>query len=268
MQTIYFEDGECKFCGRKLKRKKLIFNIGNTEMKIDQELERCTCQSATNYWKLQDEKAERIKKEKEEWMKQDRIRKLYEYSKINPRLKGYMFENFRTEELNRKALVKAKDYADQVLFKKSKSLIITGNVGTGKTHLASSIANYLIKNEVRVIFGTLINLLGEVKDTYKNDAKTESNIIERYSKVPLLIIDDLGKEKPSEWTLEKLFTIINNRYENNLPIVITTNYNRDQLRERLANNQNYIIADSIISRLYQMCSGISLKGSDKRKKLV
>ena len=49
----------------------------------------------------------------------------------------------------------------------------------------------------------------------------------------MLIIDDLGKERPSEWTLEKLFTIINNRYENNLPVIITTNYNRDKLRERL-----------------------------------
>ena len=268
MQTIYFEDGECKFCGRKLKRKKLIFNIGNTEMKIDQELERCTCESAKNYWKLQDEKAEKIKQEREECMRQNKIRKLYEYSKINPRLKGYMFDNFRTDQTNERAFRKAKKFANEVLLRKSKSLIITGNVGTGKTHIAASIANYLIQNEVRVIFGTLINLLGEVKDTYKNDGKTESDIIEKYSKVPLLIIDDLGKEKPSEWTLEKLFTIINNRYENNLPVVITTNYNREQLRERLANNQNYIIADSIISRLYQMCAGINLVGSDKRKKLV
>ena len=97
---------------------------------------------------------------------------------------------------------------------------------------------------------------------------TELSIIDNYSKVPLLIIDDLGKERPSEWTLEKLFTIINNRYENNLPVVITTNYNRDRLRERLANRTNYEIADAIISRLYEMCKGINIKGTDKRKELV
>ena len=84
----------------------------------------------------------------------------------------------------------------------------------------------------------------------------------------MLIIDDLGKERPSEWTLEKLFTIINNRYENNLPVIITTNYNRDKLRERLANNKNYEIADSIISRLYEMCKGLAIYGNDKRKELV
>lgn len=114
------------------------------------------------------------------------------------------------------------------------------------------------------MFGTLINLLNEVKDTYTMENKTESFIIEKYSKVPLLIIDDLGKERPSEWTLEKLFTIINNRYENNLPVVITTNYNRERLRERLASNVNYEIVDSIISRLYEMCKGINFENFYKK----
>lgn len=187
---------------------------------------------------------------------------------MHSRLKGYSFQNFKITKENEKAYCKAKEYAQLIKNGERKSLIITGNIGTGKTHLASSIANFLIQSEISVVFGTLINLLNEVKDTYTMENKTESFIIEKYSKVPLLIIDDLGKERPSEWTLEKLFTIINNRYENNLPVVITTNYNRERLRERLANNVNYEIADSIISRLYEMCKGISLNGKDKRKELV
>ena len=82
------------------------------------------------------------------------------------------------------------------------------------------------------------------------------------------LIDDLGKERPSGWTLEKLFTIINNRYENNLPIIITTNYNKEKLRKRLLCNNNEEIVDSIISRLYEMCRGIIIFGKDKRKELV
>ena len=84
----------------------------------------------------------------------------------------------------------------------------------------------------------------------------------------MLIIDDLEKERPSEWTLEKLFTIVNNRYENNLPIIITTNYNKEKLRKRLLCNNNEEIVDSIISRLYEMCRGIIIFGKDKRKELV
>ena len=79
-----------------------------------------------------------------------------------------------------------------------------------------------------------------------------------------LVIDNPGKEKPTEWVLEKLFLIVNNRYNNYLPIVITTNYNRNQLRERVCINKNYSIVDSIISRLYEMCGGIEIKDDDHR----
>lgn len=57
---------------------------------------------------------------------------------------------------------------------------------------------------------------------------------------------------------------MNNRYNNYLPIVITTNYNRNQLRERLCVNKNYSMVDSIISRLYEMCGGIEIKDDDHR----
>lgn len=93
---------------------------------------------------------------------------------------------------------------------------------------------------------------------------SDKEYLNLYSSVDLLIIDDLGKEKPTEWVLEKLFLIVNNRYNNYLPIVITTNYNRNQLRERLCVNKNYSMVDSIISRLYEMCGGIEIKDEDHR----
>ena len=268
LKTEIAESVKCEFCGRNLKREKLIIIIGDVETQINKEVERCNCIQAKEFWKIQDYKRKKELELQEKREKDRRIEKLYDKSKLHLRLKGYSFQNFKITKENEKAYCKAKEYAQLIKNGERKSLIITGNIGTGKTHLASSIANFLIQSEISVVFGTLINLLNEVKDTYTMENKTESFIIEKYSKVPLLIIDDLGKERPSEWTLEKLFTIINNRYENNLPVVITTNYNRERLRERLANNVNYEIADSIISRLYEMCKGISLNGKDKRKELV
>lgn len=262
------EKVQCEFCGRNLKQEKLIIIIGDVETKINTKVERCNCIQAKEFWKIQDYKRKKEIEFQEKRERDRRIEMLYEKSKMHTRLKGYSFQNFKTTKANERAYYKAKEYAQSIKNGSKKSLIITGNIGTGKTHLASSIANFLIESEILVVFGTLINLLNEVKDTYTMENKTESFIIEKYSKVPLLIIDDLGKERPSEWTLEKLFTIINNRYENNLPVVITTNYNREKLRERLANNTNYEIADSIISRLYEMCNGINLSGKDKRKELV
>lgn len=266
IQTIKVK--ECEFCGRELPNKIMPVIMGEMIFNFNLGLERCTCDGAISYWKEIDRKKEedRIKKDVRERL--EKINRLQDFSKMNIRVRNYRFDNYRVMMANRKAYTRAKEYAKGLVNGKRDSLFITGNVGTGKTHLAASVANYLIENDIRVKFGTLINLLGEIKDSYKSDSETEGFIMDTYSKVPLLIIDDLGKERPSEWVLEKLFTIINNRYERNLPIVITTNYNRQQLAERLANGSNYVIAESIISRLYEMCSGIVIKDSDKRKELV
>ena len=163
------------------------------------------------------------------------------------------------------AFENAKKYTSKLISEQTtKGLFITGTYGVGKTYLASCIANELIKNKNTVIFGTLIQLLDLIKDTYKDNEISDKEYLNLYSSVDLLIIDDLGKEKPTDWVLEKLFLIVNNRYNNYLPIVITTNYNRNQLRERLCINKNYSMVDSIISRLYEMCGGIEIKDKDHR----
>ena len=259
----------CQYCGKELKQEGFRFEIGGTEYVRKLEPERCDCELAKKYWKKVD--YERKKKSETElaYLKKQKQERLYKTSMMNPRLKEYTFENYEVKNYNRSAYRKAKEYAENYLNGTERnSLYITGGVGTGKTHLAASIANELIKNEKTVVFGTLINLLNEIRDSYSSDTEKEGLIIDRYSKVDMLIIDDLGKERPSEWVLEKLFTIINNRYENRLPVIITTNYNRERLRERLSDNKNYEISDSIISRLYEMCKGISIIGKDKRKELV
>lgn len=269
VKTKIIKELKCEFCGKGLRQEVNTWVVGGKEICIKRIPERCNCKQAKEHWKEQDE-LERIKLlTKLEIERKKNMERLYTLSGMSSRLRNYNFENYKVCNENKTAYFKAKKYvADLLSGNKSNSLFITGNIGTGKTHLAASIANELIKNGQPVIFGTLINLLTEVKDSYSIDGEYESKIINKYSKIGLLIIDDLGKERPSEWTLEKLFTIINNRYENNLPVIITTNYNRKKLRERLACNKNYEIADSIISRLYEMCKGINIAGKDKRKELV
>ena len=256
---------KCKFCGKELKPIGLDYLYTNISPDSI-EYERCTCKESIEFWKGIDLEVQEQKKNEHY---REIINQFYSQNYISKRLKDYNFNNFKVTDSNKNEVEIAKDYTKKCTENKQENgLIITGNTGVGKTHLAASIANELIKNGQPVIFGTLINLLTEVKGSYSIDGEYESKIINKYSKIGLLIIDDLGKERPSEWTLEKLFTIINNRYENNLPVIITTNYNREKLRERLACNKNYEIADSIISRLYEMCKGINITGKDKRKELV
>ena len=106
-----------------------------------------------------------------------------------------------------------------------------------------------------------------IKETFRDNTKSENELIELYSNVDMIIIDDLGIEKISQWALEKIYTIIQNRNENRLPIIITTRLNKQGLIERFSQSQDEQLVDAIISKLYEMCYGIMLKNI-KEKELV
>ena len=254
---------QCKFCGKLLDLKDYRALYENNYIEnIATAYSRCNCEEANKIWKRYDEL---IEKEKLRDFNLKQIDKLFQNNNLGKRQLNSTFENYKITNKNKKAYENAKNYANKLINGETdKGLFITGTYGVGKTYLASCIANEVIKNENTVVFGTLIQLLDYIKDTYKDSDISDKEYLNLYSSVDLLIIDDLGKEKPTEWVLEKLFLIVNNRYNNYLPIVITTNYNRNQLRERLCINKNYSIVDSIISRLYEMCGGIEIKDDDHR----
>lgn len=254
---------QCKFCGKSLNIKDYMILYENNYIEnIATAYSRCNCDEAYKIWKKYDELSEK-EKIKEFNLKQ--IDKLFQNNNLGKRQLNSTFENYKITNKNKKAYENAKKYANKLINGETdKGLFITGTYGVGKTYLASCIANETIKNKNTVVFGTLIQLLDYIKDTYKDSDMSDKEYLNLYSSVDLLIIDDLGKEKPTEWVLEKLFLIVNNRYNNYLPIVITTNYNRNQLRERLCVNKNYSMVDSIISRLYEMCGGIEIKDEDHR----
>ena len=174
------------------------------------------------------------------------------------------FENFNINQDNENAVEVAKDYIKKsIAEKQTEGLIITGESGLGKTHLAASIANKLIENDKIVLMGRLTMLLDMIKETFRDNTKSENELIELYSNVDMIVIDDLGTEKISGWALEKLYTIIENRNENRLPIIITTRFDKQGLIERFSQSQDAQLVDAIISKLYQMCYGITLKSMKK-----
>ena len=263
---------ECEYCKNKLYRKTIDWNLYGTKRVMKLDYERCNCKDAQKYWNEYDmKKLQMLEEEKKLRMMQEfanKVDKIIKNSKMSKRNLNYKFENFEVNSNNKKVYQSLKNYSEKLVNEvERKGLILVGNNGVGKTHLACSIANELIKNGIPIIYGTLINLLAELKNTYDNDNNiSEMEIIKLYEKVDLLVIDDLGKEKPSEWGLEKLFTIINSRYENNLPVIITTNYDQNSLINRLSINGEIETVNSIISRLYEMCYLVKINDIDHRIK--
>ena len=113
-------------------------------------------------------------------------------------------------------------------------LLYTGRYGTGKTHLAAAIANRALERGIDLIFQPVPDLLDQLRMSYGNVSETYEDRFEKYRTVPLLVLDDLGAQSPTAWAEEKLYQIINYRYVNKLPTVITSNVNMRDVDGRIA----------------------------------
>ena len=118
---------------------------------------------------------------------------------------------------------------------KRQNIVMIGNPGTGKTHLAAAIADYIVREtECTAVFRSLHSILQAIKSTYGGDAGfTESDVLQLFTSPDLLIIDEVGATKSSEFELATLFAIINTRYENNSPTVVITNLEAAELKSAI-----------------------------------
>lgn len=282
------EPESCKYCGKTLLYYGIVNPLTAKKVLIWRDMpERCDCERAQKFWREWDAK-EKAREEREaaEKLRQEEMQKfarLMRASGMKGRFQNRRFDNFiQDTEGRKKAYAQAKKYADN--FQRMRpaktgrghvqppeiernGLFIAGSYGTGKTHLAAAIANQLIESGTACICMTMIDLLDRIRETYRAAASEidEGQLLAQYQEVPLLIIDDIGSEQPTEWGVSKIFAIINARYEAYMPTVITTNYSGEELVMRMTpESGDRKNAEKTLDRLKETCVGIDMTWSSWR----
>ena len=115
---------------------------------------------------------------------------------------------------------------------------------------------------------TMIDLLARIRETFDSCGEgTEAQVMRLYADIPLLIIDDLGSEQPTEWGCTTIFSIINARYEAYMPTIVTSNCGADELVQRMtprdASDRN---AQKTVDRLREMCVAVQMDWPSWRAK--
>lgn len=141
------------------------------------------------------------------------------------------FESFNPDVQGvRRAYIRAVEYARRP----SGWLILFGNYGVGKTHLAAAIANEALRRHYRVLFAIVPDLLDHLRSTFGPTSEVKyDDRFEMVRDVPLLVLDDLGTENTTPWAREKLFQIVNHRYNYALSTVITSNRKPEDIDPRI-----------------------------------
>ena len=235
--------------------------------------QRCECEKSVAAWKTHDDEVkrkedERRRLEREKQHKQTVSHRL-EHSGIKSRFLTRTFENFIRNTPERKtAYQTAMHYAERFSYhlKAGEGLYIEGPCGTGKTHLAAAIALALIELEYRVVLKTADDLFRDIKRTFDVNDGEEYKLLDKYKTCDLLVIDDLGKEQATDWTTAILYAIINERYERQRPVIITTNFNEETLiavESPRGVGEHRIRA--ILSRLHETTATLPMVWQDWRK---
>ena len=152
----------------------------------------------------------------------------------------------------------AKDFAFN--FEKEKymrGMLIEGPVGSGKSYLLGSIANYLIDREIEIRYIVYGDLIETIKASFNSENRVSTeDILRELQEVPVLLIDDLGTEYITEFTSSILYQIVDKRYREERPFIVTTNFSPNELSRRMG-----LMGERIFQRMVETCRYLQLVGN-------
>lgn len=233
----YEKDG-LLYCGHCNTPKQCRIPIGG-----DVRLVGCQCACAAREYEAEKKaRADREKRLRIETLRADGIR--------DKSLTAFRFDTATMSD----EIVKCKRYADawDDMRRENNGLLLWGNTGNGKTFAAACIANELIDRGIPAMITSFPRIL--------NAGYDKQEIIEQVHYYPLMVIDDLGAERSSEYAMETVYTVIDERYKTKKPLIVTTNLTLDELCR--PKDMTY---QRIYDRILEMCTPLVFKGDSMRR---
>lgn len=249
---------KCKYCGKEYKVNTNIpaFLPDSWKEKV-KYIPSCDCSE-----KMQKKE---FKQQELKLEKQRVINKVKKYKEISIMDSKLLKSTFDIAEMGGRHMSLCKRYAEKFveLGTAPQGLFLYGSVGTGKTFASACIANYLMENGKTVL---IMNLGLYLIKLQKDWAEAESDVLNYVKNCDLLIVDDLGVEKTSEWVRDKVFTLVDTRYRAEKPLIITTNLNLRGEDEKTSIEGRYGIRTA--DRIDEMCYSFQVTGESRRKAML
>lgn len=208
----------------------------------------------------------RYRCQQEAYEQQEKERKQREFLEHISRLKASGLQdkalrdyNFSNDKGYNPEIRKAHEYVAhwKEMKEKSLGLLLWGDVGTGKSFFAGCIANALLEQGVPVLMTNFARILNTLTGMYSDD---RNRFIESFNQYSLLIIDDLGVERSSEFALEQVFSVIDSRYRSRKPMIITTNLTLEELK-----NPQDLAHARIYDRILERCIPVKISRQNIRE---
>ncbi len=142
----------------------------------------------------------------------------------------------------------------------SHGFLLTGPVGTGKSHLVRAVVHAALAAERHVLYTSTPYLLERLRPDARPDGPSMETVLDLHYRADVVVWDDLGTEKPTEWVLDRLYLLVDTCYEAERPMLVTSNYGLNDLKDR--------VGDRIVSRLLEMGPVWAVGGDDARVQIA
>ena len=246
-QDYVAEDG-LLYCGSCNTPKEAFFPNGRKLFGRDRHPAECLCRQAVR---------EKQEKEKRARLHHENVRRLKLQGFTDWAMQNWTFENNHGQNPQMHLAQRYVDYWPEMR-EKNVGLLLWGGVGTGKSFMAGCIANALMEQEVAVCMTNFARIMNELNNAFSG----RNEVVDRLCGYPLLVIDDFGMERGTEYALEQIYNIIDSRYRSRKPLIVTTNLTLTELK----NPQDTAHA-RIYDRLLELCTPIACTGPSMRKNI-